>query len=119
MTAVEDDDRFGQLVSRVLDRAGGAERRRFDDVPDLDARVRTVAEDLLDPPRLVVQAEDDFIDLRHLLQQIDLIVQEWPVEDRNDRLRRMNRERPQPGTLAPGKEDRLHDNQRSYSIAEW
>ena len=36
--AVEHDDRFGELVAGVLDRAGGAERRRLDDVADLDAQ---------------------------------------------------------------------------------
>ena len=77
-----------------------------------------VAEDLLDPPRLVVQAQDDFVDLRHLLQQVDLVVEKRPVEDRNDRLRRVDGERPEPRALAPGEKDRLHDNQRSYTMVE-
>ena len=77
--------------------------------------VRAVAEDLLDAPRLVVEAEDDLVDLRHLLQQVDLIVQERPVEDRNDRLRGVDGQRPQPRALPPGQEDRLHDNPRSYT----
>ena len=64
-----------------------------------------VAEDLLDPPRLVVEAEDDLVDLRHLLQQIDLVVEERPVEDRHDRLRRVNGQRAQPRALAPGEQD--------------
>ena len=73
-------------VAGVADGAAGAERRRLDDVADLDADVRAVAEDVLDAARLVVQAEDDFVDLRHLLEQIDLVVQKRPVEDRHDGL---------------------------------
>ena len=83
-------------------------------MPDVGA----VAEDLLDAPRLVVEAQDDFVDLRHLLEQIDLIVEKRPVEDRNDRLGRVNGQRPQPRALAPGQKDRLHDNQRSYTMVE-
>ena len=113
--AVEHDDRFGQLVARVLDGARRAERRGLDDVADLDPELGAVAEDLLDAARLVVEAEDDFVDLRNLLQQIDLIVEKRPVEDRNDRLRRVDRERPEPRALAPGQKDRLHDNHRSYT----
>ena len=41
-----------------------------------------IAEDLLDPARLVVEAEDDLVDVGHLLQQIDLVLEERPVEDR-------------------------------------
>ena len=80
-------------------------------MPELGA----VAEDLLDAPRLVVEAEDDFVDLRHLLQQIDLVVEKRPVEDRNDRLGGVDGQRPEPRALAPGQKDRLHDNQRSYT----
>ena len=39
--AVEHDDRFGQLVARVLDGPGRAERRRLDDVANLDAERRS------------------------------------------------------------------------------
>src|SRR6185436_4917266 len=114
--AVEDDDRFGQLVARVLDRAGRPERHGLDHVTDRDAEFRAVAEDLLDAPRLVIEAEDDFVDLRDLLQEIDLVVEERPVEDRNDRLRGVNRQRPESGSLSSGQEDCLHDNQRSYTL---
>ena len=76
----------------------------------LDAQIAAVPEHLFDAARLVVEAEDDFVDLRDLLQQIDLVMQERPVEDRNDRLGRMNRQRPQTRALAPCEKDSFHDN---------
>ena len=108
--AVEHDDRFGQRVAGVADRAAGAERHRLDDVAELEAEALAVAEDLLDPARLVVQAEDDLVDLRHLPQQVDLVVEERPIEDRHDRLRRVDGQRPQPRALAAGEKNGLHDN---------
>ena len=44
----------------------------------------------------------------HLLQQIELIVEERPIEDRDDRFGRVNRQRAQPRAFAPGEQDRLH-----------
>ena len=115
--AVEDDDRLAQRFAGVADRAGRAERRRLDDVADAEAGVAAVAEDLLDAPRLVVEAEDDLVDFGHLLQQIELVVQKRPVEDRDDRLRRVNRQRAQPRALAPGQQDRLHAQPPMLSCA--
>ena len=85
--AVEDDQRVGDALRRIANRAAGAERRRLDHVAQPHARAGALAEDLFDAARLVVEAEDDLVDLGHLLQQIDLIVQERAVEDRNDGLR--------------------------------
>ena len=82
----------------------------------LQAGVAAVAEDLLDAPRLVVEAEDDLVDFRHLLQQIDLVVQERPIEDRHDRLGRVNRQRAKARALAPGEQDRLHRNSPMLSL---
>ena len=106
--AVEDDDRFGQRVARIPHRAAGAEGRRFDDVADLDANAGPVAEHVFDPPRLVVQAEDDFVDFRNLAQQIDLVVQKRAIEYRHDWLGRMERQGAQPRAFAPGEQDGLH-----------
>ena len=113
--AVEDDHRLGQRVAGVADGAAGAERHRLDDVAELEAEAVAVAEDLLDAPRLVVQAEDDLVDLGHLPQQIDLVVEKRPVEDRHDRLRRVDRQRPQARALAAGEQDGFHGNRRSYT----
>ena len=67
-----------------------------------------VAEGLLDPPRLVVQAEDHFGDLRHLAQLIELVHQEGAVEDRDDGFGRVERERSQARALATCQKNGLH-----------
>ena len=85
--AVEDDHRLGELIAGVADRAAGAERHRLDDVAQPQAQPVALAEDLLDPARLVVQAENRLVYLRHLPEQVQLVVEERPVEDRNDRFR--------------------------------
>jgi hypothetical protein len=115
--AVEHDHRFAQRLAGIAHRAGGAERRRLDDVADREPAVAAVAEDLLDPPRLVIQAEDDFVDLGHLLEQVELIVKERPVEDRDDRLRCVNRQRAQPRAFSPREQYRLHRNRQCYHVS--
>ena len=90
---VEDDDRFGQRVARIPHGAAGAEGRRFNYVPDLDANAGPVAEHVFDPPRLVVDTEDDLVDFGYLFQQIELVMEKRAVEDRHDRLRRVDRQR--------------------------
>jgi hypothetical protein len=108
--AVEHDHRLGQRIPGVADRAAGAERHGFHDVADAQAEPLALAEDLLDAPRLVVQAEDDLIDFGHLPQQVDLVIQERPPQDRDDGLRRVHRQRPQPRALPAGEEDGLHSS---------
>src|SRR5581483_12473020 len=88
--------------------AGGPERRRLDDILDRQPRLAAVTEQFLDPPRLIVQAEDHFVDLGHLLQQVELIVEKRSIEDRNNRFRRVNGERTEARAFAPREEDRLH-----------
>ena len=82
--AVEDDDRIGQRIPRVPDRAAGPERDWLDDVADAHAKPLAVPEDLLDAPRLVVEAQNHLVDLGHPPQQIDCI-EKRPVEDGDDR----------------------------------
>jgi hypothetical protein len=108
--AVEHNDRLREAVGRVLHRTTCTEGRWLHDVPDPDAHGRPVAEDLLDLMGPEVQAQDDLVDLRHLLEEVELVMEKRPVEDRHDRLRRMNRERPQARPHTPGQKDRLHDN---------
>ena len=113
--AVEHDDRLAvRLAGGELDGAAGAERRRLDDVAQLHAEVGPVAEHLLDAPRLIVEAQDDLVDLRHLPEQVDLVPQKRPVEDRHDRFRRVERQRPQPRALPSGEQNGLHGNQSLY-----
>ena len=59
----------------VAHRARRAERRRLDDVAELDAGVASIAKDFFDAVRLIVEAEDDFVDFGHLLDEIELIVE--------------------------------------------
>src|SRR5258705_13084712 len=82
---VEHEDGFGQGVAGIFNRAGRAQWRRLDAVADLDAERRAVAEDLLNPPRLVVGAQDYFVDLGHLLEALNLVVEKRPIENRHDR----------------------------------
>ena len=110
--AVEDDDGISKRVGGKANRAGGAERRRLDHVAERQAAVAAVAEDFLDAAGLIVQAEDDLVDLRDFLQEIQLKLQERPIEDRNDRFRCVNGERAQTRALAPGEQNRLHADRR-------
>src|SRR5262249_19240770 len=102
-------------VAGVADRPGCPERHWLDDVAKLEAEALALAEDLLDPARLVVEAEDRLVDLRNLPEQVDLIVEKRSIEDRNDWFRRVHRERPQARALAAGEQNGLHVNHRSYT----
>ena len=82
-------------------------------LPHKDAEVVAVAEDFFDAPGLVVQAENNFVDLRDLAQEIDLILKKRPIEDWDDGLWRVKRQRSQACALAPGKEDGSHVSLRS------
>jgi hypothetical protein len=53
---------------------------------------------------------DGFVDFRYLAQLIDLVVEKGPVEDRDDRLRRVDGQRAQACALSPGEQDSFHDN---------
>ncbi|MEZ5418757.1 MAG: hypothetical protein R2708_15640 [Vicinamibacterales bacterium] len=108
--AVEDDDRVVHALGGEPDGAAGAERRGLDHIAQLHPERRAVAERLLEAPRLVVQAQDDFVDLGYLLQQADLVGQERPVEDGDDGLRRVQREGTQSRALAAGQQDGFHGN---------
>ena len=110
--AVEDHHRLGQGIPGIADRAARPQRHRLDDVAELDAEAIAVAENLLDAPRLVIQAQDHLVDLRNLTQEVDLVIEKGPVEDRHDRLRRVDGQRSQAGALTAGKQDGLHSNPR-------
>ena len=74
--AVEHHDRLGQLIARVPDRATGAERLWLHDIAQADPQAVALAKNLLDPARLVVEAENRFVYFRDLPQQIQLVVEE-------------------------------------------
>src|SRR5258708_5648675 len=114
--AIEDDHRFGERVPRIADRPARADRHRFDDVADADAESFTFAENLLYAARLVIEAENHLVDLRDLLEEIDLVIQKLPGQDRNDRLWRVDRQWSQPRTFASGEQDGFHDNLQFYAF---
>jgi hypothetical protein len=105
---VEHDNGVGQGVAGVSDRAASAERHRLDDVAKSNAEAGSLAEDLLNAAWLVVEAEDHLVDFRNLLQEIYLVIQEWSIKDRNDRLRRVNREWAEPRALPACEKNGLH-----------
>ena len=109
---IEHDDGFGQRVARIADRATGPERHGFDDVAELDSETFALAEDFFDSARLIVQAENHLVYLWHLAQQVDLVVEERPVEDRHDGLRRVDGEGSQASALTASEQDGLHSNPR-------
>ena len=113
--AVEHDQRVVDALGGVANRAAGAERRRLDDVAQAHAGAGAVAEHLFDAARLVVEAEDHLVDLGHLLEQIDLVVEERAIENRHDRLRGMNRQRTEARALASSEQNGLHDKLPSYT----
>ncbi len=115
--SVEDDDRLGEPFPRVAHRARGAERLWFHDIANRHASPAAVAEDFLDAPRLVIQTEDDLIDFRDLLQKVELVVQKWAIEDRNDRFWCVNCQRAQSCALAPSQEYRLHSQPSMLSLS--
>jgi hypothetical protein len=112
--AVEHHDRVAQCLAGKPDGAAGAERRRLDDITDGQSRFAAVAEHLFDTPRLIVEAEDHLVDLGHLLEQIELVVEKRPIEDRHDRFWCVNGQRTQTRALAAGEQNRFHRNHRCY-----
>ena len=103
--AVENHERVIDALSSKPNRPTGSKRSRFHDISDAHTGATAVAEDFFDSARLVVEAENDFVNVGHLLQQIDLVMKKGAIEDRNNGLGRMDRQRPQPRALTPCKEE--------------
>ena len=74
----------------------------------LDRAMRLEPEHFFDAARLVIETENDLVDLRHTLDQIELIVEKRSVEDGHDRFGLVNRERAEACALAPCEQDGLH-----------
>src|SRR4029453_2180937 len=102
-----------RVARRQLDRAARAERLGLDDVADADAEGRAVAEHLFDAAWLVVEAQDHLVDFRRLPEEIDLILQEWPIENRHDGFGRVQREWAESRAFSAGEQDGLHVNRTS------
>src|SRR4030095_6922223 len=115
--SVEDDDRLGERFPRVAHRPRGAGGLGLHDILNRQTSPAAVAEDFLDAPRLVIQTEDDLIDFRDLLQKVELVMQKWAIEDRNDRFWCVNCQRAQSRALAPSQEYRLHSQPSMLSLS--
>ena len=113
--SVEHHDGVVDPLRGIANGAARAEWRRFHHVSKAHPQRRAVAKGLFESARLVVQAEDDLVDFGHALQEIDLILKKGPVENRHDRLRRVQRERAESRALAAGEQDSFHVNRRSYT----
>ena len=105
--AVQDDGPLVEEVERVADGAAGAERGVLDGVADAHAERTPVAEDGLDALRAVGHGEDDLA-YPGAGEQVELVAEERPVDDRHDGLRRRERQGSQPRPLAAGQDDSFH-----------
>ena len=85
-----------------------AERGRLDEVADVHADLAARPEHFLDAARLVIQAQDCLVDLRHLSQEVELVVEKRAVENRNNRFGRVDRERTQARSFPTREDDCLH-----------
>jgi len=113
--AVEHDQRVVDALRGIANRATCAERRGLHHVAQPHARAVAVAEHLFDAARLVVEAQNHLVDLGHLLEEIDLVVEKCAIEDRHYRLGGMNRQRTKAGSFASGEQNGLHDKLPSYT----
>ena len=84
------DDLWSRLDRAILDQGGRIDKHIGDAV------------------WLVVEAQNGLVDFRNLLEQVDLIVKEWSVEDRHNRFGRVRGERSQPRAHPACKQDGLH-----------
>jgi hypothetical protein len=105
--AIKDDGRGVDLVFRVLECAPGSQRIGLNGVPNTDSVFGAVLQEVLDLTRLIRKAEDDLLDPA-ASHEIDLVQQEWRVGYRDYRLRSIDRQRPEAGSFATGKDESLH-----------
>ncbi|AEP12017.1 hypothetical protein Cabther_A1264 [Chloracidobacterium thermophilum B] len=107
---VEHDERSRHPRPDMTHGTGGSQRLAFHHRRNHQPPQCFMAEGFLNLARLVRQTQQHF----HLpcdiqgTKQIKLVVNERPVGNRHDRLRRMEGERAQACSLAPGQDERLH-----------
>jgi hypothetical protein len=105
--AGDDEERLVELVAGVADAAGGAERDGLVRVRHRHAVLAAVAEVRLDVVGEEGDRDDDLVEAV-LLEQRDDVLHHRTVGEGQHRLRRVRRERPQPGALAAGHDHGLH-----------
>ena len=112
--AVEDDDGAVEVRRGEFDGPAGTERLGLDQIADPRPARTPFGRYALDGIGLVVEAQYDFVDLREPGEQVELVVQERPVEDWHHGLRRAERERAQAGAEAAHQQDGLHGIRVQY-----
>ena len=111
--AADDDEGLVQVLLRVLDTAGGAQRRVLDDIGDVDAEVRAV-------PKIVADRGTQVLQRHHHIR--DAVVTQQPqdmfhdrlADHRHQRLRDAAGQRPQPRPLATRHHYRLHAGSATF-----
>ena len=99
--AVQYEKRAVDVGGHVLDGAGGAERFVLDDVGDLQAQARAVAEVVLDGVGQVARRRGSPRPRRLRLSRDKRPLEEGNAEERHHRLRRSVRQRPEPRPSPP------------------
>ena len=106
--AVHHDRAVVEQVERVAHGTAGAERRVLHGVADLDAERAAVAEHGLDPLGPIGDRKDH-VAHAGARQQVELVAQERPVDDRHDGLGEAERQGAEPRALTAREDDRSHD----------
>ncbi len=105
--ARDDEEPLVEMAHGVADRPGGAEGRLLGGVDDLHAELGAVAEVGADRVGHEGHRHHDLVDAV-ALEQVDDVLHHRPVDQRQHGLRRVRRERAQPGALAPCHDHGLH-----------
>ena len=89
--AVKNEDGFVDTGAREFDSSSGAEGIRLDHVANRNSDLFAVSNLGLYSVRLIIEAQNNFVDFWHLANHVDLVAQERPVEDRHNRFRGIER----------------------------
>src|SRR5437773_348882 len=84
--AVENNGRITDMFFGIFERAACSEGRSFHGIPNPNAEIGTVLQEILNFPWLVGQAEDDLGDFC-ASHEINLIEQKWGISHGHDWLR--------------------------------
>ena len=98
--AVKDKERFVQQFFGVFHRAGGAQRRIFDEIRKDKLHLGAVAEVALDGLGQVAHSQDDIL-YAVTLEVTEQVLQEGPVQHRHHRLGDVAGQGAQPGAFSP------------------
>jgi hypothetical protein len=115
--AVHHDHSFAEGALGVFDRAARPEGGLFENVGEADAVVRAIAQHGADALRAEGHAQDDVDDSR-FAEQIELELEEGPIEDRNHGFRQFQGQGAEPCALASDQDDRARLHRGAELITE-